>query len=379
MKRSILIVAGEPSGDIHGADVVRAVHDKSASISFWGVGGDELAREGVELLQRTDRMSVMGLAEVLKSYRFLHGVFHRMLSEVDQRRPDAALLIDYPWFNLRLAAKLKKRGVPVYYYISPKVWAWNKFRIAKMARVIDRLMVIFPFEQELFKQSGLRVDYVGNPLVEQIERRRHRKPETLEWGDGRRIALLPGSRRQEIERILPVMLKAACEVEGRIPQAAFTIAAPNDRIGKLVEQTVESAKRRPAQLGLAVGKAQTAMMQAEAALVTSGTATLETALIGTPHLLVYKTSATTYWFAKSVLNIKHIGLVNILAQRTVCPEILQHDATPQRLAQMLLRLLEDSPERVEMLNGFNEIRQMLGIEKSAEQVASVLLEPLIRG
>jgi lipid-A-disaccharide synthase len=194
MKKSILVVAGEVSGDLHAAKVVQAVKGRSPETAFWGIGGDYLQAEGVELLQHTDQMSVMGIAEVLKHYRFFKGVMKQVLAEVDQRKPDAALLVDYPGFNLRLAAELKKRGVKVYYYISPKVWAWNKKRIPKMAQVIDRLMVVFPFEVDLFKDTGLQVDFVGNPLVEQIDEFLGTERVTLPWKTERRIALLPGSR-----------------------------------------------------------------------------------------------------------------------------------------------------------------------------------------
>ena len=175
MNKSILIVAGEVSGDLHAAKVVQAVKHRSPGTAFWGIGGDLLQAEGVELLQHADRMSVMGIVEVLKQYRFFKGVLKQVLDETDRRKPDAALLVDYPGFNLRLAAKLRQRGVKVYYYISPKVWAWNKQRIPKMAKVIDRLMVIFPFEVDVFKGTGLPVDFVGNPLVAQATMKHKRQ------------------------------------------------------------------------------------------------------------------------------------------------------------------------------------------------------------
>jgi len=193
MKKSILVVAGEISGDLHASKAVRVFKERSPQTVFWGIGGDHLAAEGVKLLQHTDRMSVMGFVEVLKQYRFFKEVFKQVLAEVDQRKPDAALLVDYPGFNLRLAAELKKRGVKVYYYISPKVWAWNKKRIPKMAKIIDRLMVIFPFEVEVFKDTDLQVDFVGNPLVAQIDEMLAADGLPLPWQSERRIALLPGA------------------------------------------------------------------------------------------------------------------------------------------------------------------------------------------
>jgi lipid-A-disaccharide synthase len=372
MKQSILVVAGEVSGDLHAAKAVAAIKARSPETVFWGIGGDLLKAEGVELLQHTDRMGVMGIVEVLKQYRFFKGVLKQVLAEVDRRKPDAALLVDYPGFNLRLAAELKKRGVKVFYYISPKVWAWNKKRIPKMAQVIDRLMVIFPFEVELFKETGLKVDFVGNPLVEQIDEFLETEPLELPWQSGRRIALLPGSRKQEIQRILPTILSAAKKLEEQFPDVSFMIASPNARIENLVNEQIALCQDTPLRLNVVRGNARELMRQAEAAIVTSGTATLETALIGTPHILVYKTSALTYWLGKKLVKISHIGLVNIIAKRTVCPELIQQDASPEAMAAQTAKLMANTPERKAMLAGYAEVRQLLGAKKAAQNVADIL-------
>ena len=374
MKNSILVVAGEISGDLHAAKVVEAVKARDAAVSFWGIGGDHLKEQGVELLQHTDRMGVMGIGEVLKQYRFFKGVMQQVLDEVDRRKPDAALLVDYPGFNLRLAAQLKKRGVKVFYYISPKVWAWNKKRIPKMAKVIDRLMVVFPFEVDLFKGTGLQVDYVGNPLMEQIDGFLKTEPMELPWQSEHRIALLPGSRRQEIQRILPSILEAAQLLEARFPEISFMIASPNERIMNLVKEQIAAAETKPSRLEVVCGEAREVMRQAEAAIVTSGTATLETALIGTPHILVYKTSPFTFWFARSVVKIKHIGLVNIIADRTVSPELIQHTATPEAMAAEAEKLMGDTGEHSAMLEGFAELREILGAKKAANNVAAIICD-----
>jgi lipid-A-disaccharide synthase len=362
------------SGDLHAAKVVQAVKAGSPDTVFWGIGGDDLRAEGVELLQHTDRMSVMGVAEVLKHYRFLKGVFDQVLAEVDRRNPDAALLVDYPGFNLRLAAELKKRGVKVYYYICPKVWAWSKKRIPKMAKIIDRLMVVFPFEVELFEDTDLQVDFVGNPLVAQIDEFLAEPPRELPWGSNRRVALLPGSRKQEILRILPAILAAAKKLESRFPDLSFMIASPNERIEALVNEQIEQCADKPSRLAVVCGHARELMRQADAAIVTSGTATLETALIGTPQIIVYKTSLIFYWVARTVLTIRHIGLVNIVAKRTVCPELIQQDATPESMADGIARLLSDTAERSEMLAGYEEVRQLLGARNATENAAAILLE-----
>ncbi len=372
MMSSLLVIAGEISGDLHASKAVRAYRKKSPETAVWGIGGDHLKAEGAELLQHTDRMGVMGIIEVLKQYSFFKGVLRQVLEEVDKRKPEKALLVDYPGFNLRLAPELKKRGVKVYYYISPKVWAWNKKRIPKMARCIDQLMVIFPFEVELFKDTGLKTDFVGNPLVEQIDDFLQAPPAALPWQSNRRIALLPGSRKQEIERILPSILSAAKRLEVRFPDCSFMIASPNERIEKLVHEKIGRCAEKPARLNVVCGQAREVMRQAEAAIVTSGTATLETALIGTPHILVYKTSAFTYWFARTVVKIKHIGLVNIIAGKTVCPELIQDAASPERMAAEVGKLLEDSPEKRAMCAGYASLRMRLGAKRAAENVAEIL-------
>lgn len=372
MKENLLIIAGEISGDLHASRVVQRFKDKSPETELWGIGGDHLKAEGVELLQHTDRMGVMGIVEVLKQYSFFKGVLKQILDEVDKRKPKKALLVDYPGFNLRLAPELKKRGVNVYYYISPKVWAWNKKRIPKMAQCIDQLMVIFPFEVELFNGTGLKVDFVGNPLVEQIDDFLKLEPMKLPWQSERRVALLPGSRKQEIERILPTILSAAKLLEQQFPDLSFMIASPNARIESLVNEKIAECSEKPARLDVIRGNAREVMRQAEAAIVTSGTATLETALIGTPHILVYKTSVFTYWFARKVIKIQHIGLVNIISGKTVCPELIQDAASPEAMVQKTADLLKDSSNKSEMLMGYEKLRNVLGNTGTAENVASLL-------
>ena len=243
-----------------------------------------------------------------------------------------------------------------------------------MAKVIDRLMVIFPFEVDLFKGSGLPVDFVGNPLVEQIDDFLCTDLKPLPWQSDRLIALLPGSRKQEIERILPSILAAAKLLETKFSDVSFMIASPNERIKKLVEEQIARCLEKPSRLDVVCGEAREVMRQAEAAIVTSGTATLETALIGTPHILVYKTSPFTYWIGTKLIDISHLGLVNIIAGRTVCPELVQQDATPEAMADDTAELMSDTPSRRAMLVGYDEVRQLLGAKRAAENVAVVLFE-----
>ena len=206
--KSLLVIAGEDSGDMHAADVICALKEKRPDLTFWGIGGDRLRAAGVELLHDTREMDVLGIVEVLKRYPFFKRTFAEILAETDKRKPVAALLVDYPGFNLRLAGELKKRGIKVIYYVCPQVWAWNRGRIPKMAKIIDRLMVIFPFEVDVFKGVDLKVDFVGHPMVDELREFRTKEPEPLPWNGKKKIALLPGSRKQEIIHILPRLLEA---------------------------------------------------------------------------------------------------------------------------------------------------------------------------
>ena len=376
MKKNLLLIAGEVSGDLHAAEVLKALKISSPDLSVWGIGGDQLEAEGMRLLEHTDKMAVMGLVEVLRHYRFFKSTFQRVLDEVDRRKPAAALLVDYPGFNLRLAEALKEKGIPVFYYISPKVWAWNKKRIPKMAQSIDHLMVVFPFELSFFEDSGLSVDFVGNPLVAQIDQFLNTKWDRLPWKASPCVALLPGSRKQEIERILPPMLAAARILQKTFPNISFIIPAPNARMQKLVEKHVEKSIDKPTWLEITQNNAREVLRQAEVGIVASGTATLEAALLGIPHILVYKTSPLTYWLARTMIKITHLGLANIIAKRTIVPELIQHAATPEALAKETTLLLENGNKRHTMLEDFKEIRALLGEKNAAQQVAQFLTQAL---
>ena len=287
---------------MHAADVIRALKKKRSDLSFWGIGGEKLRAEGVETLHDTQEMDVLGFAEVLAKYSFFKSVFNEVLAEVDKRKPDAALLIDYPGFNLRLAKELKKRGVKVLYYVCPQVWAWNRGRIPKMAEIIDRLMVIFPFEVEVFTDVDLKVDFVGHPMVDELRAFRETEPEPLPWMGEKKIALLPGSRKQEIHYILPPLLEAAQLMEQSRPDVSFVIPVPARRVA-LVEEILQKAKKAPRNVSIVIGKSREVLKQADAAFVASGTATLEAALLGCPTVLVYKTSGFNYAIGRMLIKI----------------------------------------------------------------------------
>ncbi|MCX7009981.1 MAG: lipid-A-disaccharide synthase [Kiritimatiellaeota bacterium] len=376
MSRSVLVIAGEVSGDQRAAEVIRAVRSRQPDVQFWGIGGPEMRAAGAETTHDIREMAVMGLVEVLRRYTFFRRVFNEMIAAAEARRPDAVLLVDYPGFNLRFAAQMKQRGIKVIYYICPQVWAWHRSRIPKMAQIVDRLLAIFPFEPQVFAGTGLKVDFVGHPLVDAAQAARTTLPQPLPWQGDPRIALLPGSRRQEIERILPSIWQAAALIQKQKPEASFILAAPSEAVAKMVRAKLAELDAGPARCALVVDQTREVLRQARAALVASGTATLETALMNCPMLVVYKTSLPTYLIGRQLISVSHIGMVNLIAGRTICPEFIQHDATPEKLAAGLLPLLGATPERAVQLAGLAEVAAELGAPGAATRAAAILLAEL---
>lgn len=378
MSKSLLVIAGEISGDMHAARVIESVQQHAASpVDVWGIGGDEMRSAGVDIRYDARDMAVLGLWEVMKRYAFFRRVFHDMLAQLDARKPDAVLLIDYPGFNLRFAREAHRRGYKVLYYVCPQVWAWHRSRIYRMAEIVDRLMVIFPFEVEVFKDTGLRVDFVGHPLVNTARKALEEPLAELPWhGAGHRVALLPGSRRQEVERILPPMIETARLIAERHVDASFLVAAPSERIADMARAMIDRAPDRPLHLEVVTGKTRQVLRQARAAMVASGTATIETALMGCPMIVVYKTAAMTYWFGKRLIRVPYLGMVNIVADRLLCPEFLQHEAQPDFMAKAVFSLLEEGPARTTMIEGLRQVADLLGKEDSAEKTASIIVQEL---
>ncbi len=376
--RKILIVAGEPSGDQHAARLVRDLRAARSDVELFGIGGDALRAAGVRTVVDAREMAVMGFFEVLARYPFFRRVFRQMVRMLDTERPAAVVLVDYPGFNLRLAAQAHVRGIPVYYYVSPMVWAWHKSRIPKMVQTLDLLMVIFPFEVDVFRGTGLKTVFVGHPLVESIRRTLAEPTPTLPWPSGaQRVGILPGSRRQEIARVLPAMLAAARELRRRNPELSFLIPAASDEIRAQVEAQLAA---RPAEeqvaIGVVSGQMREVARQARAALVCSGTATVETALLKCPMIVVYRMGPSTYWLGRLLIQVKWIGMVNLILGRTLCPEFIQGAARPHAMADALEPLIADTPARQAQLAGMEEIAAALaggGPVKSAGQLVAEAL------
>ncbi|HRR33758.1 MAG TPA: lipid-A-disaccharide synthase [Kiritimatiellia bacterium] len=373
----IMICAGEASGDIHAAALMRALRAATdRPLMFRGFGGDAMRAEGAELLYHTDRIAIMGITPVLRNLPFLLGMMRHMKREILAWKPDLVLTVDYPGMNLRLARFAHERGIRAAHYICPQVWAWHRGRIPKLARMLDQLLCILPFEPDLFKQTSLDVRFTGHPLVDRAAETRAEPPPALPWHGTHRIALLPGSRASEITRILPRLLEAAALLEERLNgDCAFIIPAPTPAMRTLGEAVAARARVRPTHLAFVDGQARHVMLQAHAAAVASGTATLEACLMRCPTVLVYTASRVTYWAARWLIKgVKHLGLANIIAGREVMPELLQDGFTPQRLADQLERYLADPTARAQTLAALDGTIALLGAGNASARAAAAIAE-----
>jgi lipid-A-disaccharide synthase len=348
----ILISAGEPSGDLHGAGVVAALKDRWPHARIYGLGGPRMQEQGAELLAGLDQLAVLGFAEVVRHLPFFLGLLRRVRRELVQNPPDLVLPIDYPGFNMRLARAAKRRGVPVLYYIAPQVWAWHRSRIGQLARDVDRLAVILPFEEALFRDAGANAVFVGHPLLDTDAAPTPRAAFCAALGlDAGRpiIALFPGSRLQEVERHLQLFQRAAMEIQQQRPDVQPVIAA-----GSGVPGEAYAAVSLPR-----ADDAWSLLCHARAALVKSGTSTLQAALAQTPLVIAYRMHGLSYRIARRVVAVPHIGLANLVAGERVAPEFVQDEATPTALCAALLPLLDDGPERAATLTKLRALRGSL--------------------
>jgi len=372
----ILIVATEASADLHAARALEELRALRPGIRAFGVGGPRLRAAGLEALYQAEELSVMGFAEVLPRIPRILSILRGLRQAAAERRPGAALLVDSPDFNLRLAKHLKKLGVKVVYYVSPMIWAWRKGRARKMARLVDRMLCILPFEERFYEGTGVAARFVGHPFAERpLPGPPERYRTALGLPGGRTtVALLPGSRASELQRIFPPMLDAAERIRALHPDAQFVVpVAPTLREDEVRPYLASHATL---DVTLVAGKADEAVGASDAALVKSGTSTLETALMMRPMVVVYRMSWLSFLLAKLFVRIAHFALVNILAGRRVVPELLQLQASPARMADEVEKLLADPAAREAQRAGLSEVRASLGgpgaARRVAEEIAKVL-------
>ncbi len=372
-KKRILIIAGEASGDLHGASVVRALLSLSSEFRVYGVGGKNMRQAGAELILDSSMLAVVGITEVFEKIGNLFSAFRQLKKFIKTNHLSLLILIDFPEFNLIMARVAKGMGVPVLYYISPQVWAWRPGRVKKIAERVDKMAVILPFEVPFFLKAGLEVEFVGHPLLDLVglNQSEASNPPLEEWKGDPLITLLPGSRTKEVRSLLPRMMRAVEVIWEKKPGARFILAlAP----GLNMEEVKTFLKDSIAPLTMVQGETYRAIQAADLVWVASGTATLETAILNKPMVILYQVSPLSYWIGKVLVKVDWIGLVNIVAGRRVVPELLQEATKGERIAAEALKILEDESYRQEMLQGLTEVRAKLGSPGAAKRVARMALE-----
>ena len=368
---TIYFVAGEASADNHGAALMRALRNADVDLRFIGRGGPQMKSVAGENFKNwIDKSGVLGLWEVIKHYGYFRKQFRETLGEIETTKPNAVVLIDYPGFNLRLARALRRKlpAQKIIYYISPQVWAWNRGRIKQMARWLDLMLCIFPFEADLYNQSGLRTIFVGHPMVERFGDRRIDVPR-----DSNLIGLFPGSRAREIRKIFPVLVETARSLRRAKPNLRFEVAAASDELARELLQMLISED--PQAFEVRVGQTAEIMQQAYVGIVASGSATLEATHFRMPFVLVYKVSSLTYAAGRLLVKVKYLGMPNVLAEKEIVPEFIQHRAEPAAIATAVSRLLELGP-RTEMISEFDKVREQLGGMGASDRAAKAILSEI---
>jgi len=370
--KRVLLVAGEVSGDLHGASLVEAVRRIDPKIQFFGVGGEGLKREGMELLYHSHSLSVVGITEVLFKLRSVWKAFRGLKKSLDHKKPDLIILIDYPEFNLRLAKIACRKGIPVLYYVSPQVWAWRPKRVKLIAQCVKKMVVFFPFEVPLYEKEGVDVEWVGHPLLDIVKPSLSREAAFQQFGlDPRRrtIGLLPGSRIHEVERLLPSLLASAQLLQKEAPDLQFIIPlAPGIPESALSGEM----KRFPVPVKVVQGWTYDVMNISELLIIASGTATLEGSVLRKPMVIVYKVSFLSYWIGRAMIRVSHIGLVNLVAGKEIAPELIQNDANPERIAEESLRILKDPVLCRQMSESMGKVRESLGEPGAADRAAQIV-------
>ena len=349
---------------------MRHLRATEPGLEVFGLGGDHLEAQGASLLAHTRDLAMVGITEVVRHIGRLHRLFGRVVSEIDRRRPDVAVLVDYPDFNLRLARQLKARGVPVVYYVSPQIWAWKSGRIRAIRDTVTRMLVIFPFEEELYRRAGVDVTFVGHPLVDAARPIEDRGTFLREQGlDPQRpvVALLPGSRHGEVAHNLPPLAGAVTLLAARRPDLQFLLARAPGLDNRLFDGPLAGTPVRVLE-----GRSHAVLGSAAVALVASGTATVETALIGTPMVVVYRLSPLTYFLGRPFVHVDRYAMPNLVARRLVVPELIQADFTPERVAAEALSLLENGARAEAMRRDLAEVRLKLGGPGASQRAAAIV-------
>lgn len=369
-----MIICGEPSGDMRAASLVNAIHQLSPSITFSGIGGDFCERAGVHLFSNIDQLAVMGFTEVLKNLPRIKRVFNTAVAETKKQKPDAVILVDYPGFNLRLAKILKQKDFKIIYYVSPQVWAWKESRIDLIKKVVDRMLVFFPFEKEFYAKRGYTADFVGHPIIDEVSANINATDFLNKLGMNtslKTIGLLPGSREKEIINLLPDMLRAAELIKEEYPHIQFILLQTKNVPADIFDQILKNHPTLPLTI---TSEYYNALNACHACIVASGTATLETGICGKPMVVVYRTSWLTEMLVRLFIKIRYISLVNIVAEKKLVEELLQKDATPKNISDGILRFLNDPIYYNKTKDDLLSLRSKLGSSGASKRAAEVVLD-----
>jgi len=373
---TLYFVAGETSADNHGAALMSSLRRRDVDLNFIGRGGPQMrAIAGERFKDWLGDAAVLGLWEVIRKYGYFREQFRETLKEIQGSKPDAVVLIDYPGFNLRLAHALRRQSgeQKIIYYISPQVWAWNRGRIKKMERTLDLVLCIFPFEADLYNKSGLRAIFVGHPMLERL---RSQKVDIKR--DPNLIGLFPGSRLPEVRKIFPVMLESVGELRKQNRNMHFEVAAASQELAMELNEILDRHARDRKVVQIKVDETAAIMRRAFVGIVASGSATLEAAYFRLPFVLIYKVAWPTYLAARLVVNVKYLGMPNVLAGREVVPEFIQHRAKPEAIAKAVWQLMENADAQERMISEFDTIVGKLGVGEASEKAAGAIIEEIGR-
>lgn len=374
--KKILLVAGEVSGDLHGSHLVEAIHNIDPEVHFFGVGGEGLKRSGMELLYSAHSLSVVGVTEVFIKLRPILKALRRLKKSLEQEKPDLVILIDFPDFNFRLAKIAHRRGIPILYYISPQVWAWRPKRIRWIARWVKKMVVLFSFEVPLYEAAGVDVEWVGHPLIDIVKPTLSKEVAFKKFGldpKRRTVGLLPGSRIHEVERLLPPLLASAHLLQKEIPDLQFILPLAPSLPKTILSSYLENIS---VPVNVVEGFNYDVMNLSDLLITASGTATLEGAILRKPMIIIYKVSFLSYWIGRALIQVDHIGLVNLLAGKEIAPELIQQDVHPQRIAEEAILILRDPTLSRKMTDAMDEVCQKLGEPGAAQRAARIVLSLL---
>ena len=381
MARRVLIVAGEASGDLHGSNLVRAFREQHPDVQFFGVGGERMRQAGVDVCFDSKRIAVVGATEVLAHLGVILGVLRWIKAALTLVKPDLVILIDFPDFNFRVARAAKAARVPVFYYIAPQIWAWRRGRAKFLARTVEGIAVIFPFEAELYRQWGLPAEYVGHPIMDgplgTAPDRAGARAKLGITGEEPVVALLPGSRHSEIRHHLELVIASAERIAAQVPGVRFLLPVARTLDEAALQERVKRAGASIRLIGAGEGESLDVLAAADAAVVKSGTSTVEAALSGVPFVIVYRVSALTFALGSRVIKVPFVGMANLIAGKQVAKELVQNEFTPENVAAEIVPLLRDAERRRAAIAGLAEVRARMGAggaSKRAAAMAAAVLE-----